>query len=133
MDNELLFLVLLPASLFDLYRYRIPNAIPVTGILIGLIRHLEQQGLNGVWPWLAGMIFPLFRGFLLFRWRMFGASDGKLMAAAGSYVGVPGVFFLLIFSLSFPSPLSSGTTTLYSYRRQLSTLFCTIFVRELDV
>ena len=99
MDNELLFLVLLPASLFDLYRYRIPNAIPVTGILIGLIRHLEQQGLNGVWPWLAGMIIPLFLFFLLHRWRVFGAGDGKLLAAVGSVVGVPRVFFVLFFSL----------------------------------
>ncbi|MBO4395138.1 MAG: prepilin peptidase [Eubacterium sp.] len=99
MDNELLFLVLLPASLFDLYRYRIPNAIPVSGIIIGLIRHLELQGLNGVWPWLTGMIVPLFLFYLLHRFRMFGAGDGKLLAAVGAFVGLPRVFFVLFFSL----------------------------------
>ena len=99
MDNEFIFLVLLPASLFDLSRYRIPNAVSVAGLLISLIRALELQGLNGVWPWLAGMLIPLFLYFILFRCRMFGASDGKILAVAGSYVGVPGVFFVLFFSL----------------------------------
>ncbi|MBR6228296.1 MAG: prepilin peptidase [Eubacterium sp.] len=99
MDNEFIFLVLLPASLFDLSRYRIPNAVSVAGLIISLIRHLELQGLNGVSPWLAGMIVPLLLFFFLFRWRFFGASDGKILAVAGSYVGVPGVFFVLFFSL----------------------------------
>ena len=99
MDYIFVFLVLLPASLFDLSRYRIPNGLLVAGLLISLIRRLELQGLNGVWPWLAGMVFPLFIGFFLYRWRMFGASDGKLMAVAGSYVGVPGIFTVLFFSL----------------------------------
>ena len=99
MDYIFVFLVLLPASLFDLSGYRIPNALLVAGLFISLIGRLELQGLNSVWPWLAGMIFPLFIFFFLFRWRMFGASDGKLMAVAGSYVGVPGVFSVLFFSL----------------------------------
>ena len=99
MDNEFIFLVLLPASLFDLSRYRIPNAVSIAGLFISLIRHLELQGLNGVSPWLAGMIIPLFLYFILFRLRVFGASDGKILAVAGSYVGVPGVFFVLLYSL----------------------------------
>ena len=99
MDNEFIFLVLLPASLFDLSRYRIPNAVTIAGLIISLIRHLELQGLNGVSPWLAGMIIPLFLYFFLYRWRFFGASDGKILAVAGSYVGVPGVFFVLFYSL----------------------------------
>lgn len=107
MDTLFVFLVLLPASLFDLSRYRIPNAIPVAGLLISLIRHLELQGLNSVCPWLAGMVIPLILYFVLFRWRMFGASDGKLMAAVGSYVGVPGVFSVLFFSLLAGAILSA--------------------------
>ena len=99
MDYIFVFLVLLPASLFDLSRYRIPNALLVAGLFISLFRRLELQGLNSVWSWLAGMIIPLILYFILFRLRMFGASDGKLMAVAGSYVGVPGVFFVLFYSL----------------------------------
>ncbi len=99
MDCIFVFLVLLPASLFDLSRYRIPNAFPVAGLIISLFRRLELQGLNSVWSWLAGMIIPLILFFFLFRWRMFGASDGKLMAVTGSYVGIPGVFFVLFYSL----------------------------------
>lgn len=99
MDNEFIFLVLLPASLFDLKCCRIPNPLLAAGLFISLFRRLELQGLTGVWPWLAGMIIPLFLYYLLFRLRMFGASDGKLLAVAGGYVGVPGVFSILFFSL----------------------------------
>ena len=99
MDNEFIFLVLLPASLFDLSRYSIPNEVCVAGLFISLIRHLESQGLTGVWPWLAGMVIPLFLYFFLWRLRMFGAADGKFLAVCGSYVGPQGVFFLLFFSL----------------------------------
>lgn len=99
MDNEFIFLVLLPASLFDLSRYSIPNEVCVIGLFISLIRHLESQGLTGVWPWLAGMVIPLFLYFFLWRLSMFGAADGKLLAVCGSYAGLQGVFFILIFSL----------------------------------
>ena len=106
MDYIFVFLVLLPASLFDLSRYRIPNAFLVAGLFISLFRRLELQGLNSVWSWLAGMIIPLTLYFILFRLRMFGASDGKLMAVVGSYVGVPGVFFVLFYSLIIGAFLS---------------------------
>lgn len=106
MDYIFVFLVLLPASLFDLSRYRIPNAFLVAGLLISLIRRLELQGLNSVWPWLAGMIIPLILYFILFRLRMFGASDGKFLAVVGSYVGFPGVFFVLFYSLVIGAFLS---------------------------
>lgn len=106
MDYVFVFLVLLPASLFDLSRYRIPNAFLVAGLFISLFRRLELQGLNSVWSWLAGMIIPLILYFILFRLRMFGASDGKLMAVVGSYVGVPGVFFVLFYSLIIGAVLS---------------------------
>lgn len=106
MDNEFIFLVLLPASLFDLYKYRIPNELLVAGLFISLIRRLELQGLTSVWPWLAGMIVPLFLYFLLFRLRFFGASDGKLLAVVGSYVGLSDVFFVLLFSLVIGAFLS---------------------------
>ena len=100
MDNEFIFLVLLPASLFDLSRYSIPNELCVAGLFISLIRHLESQGLTGVWPWLAGMVIPLFLYFFLWKLRMFGAADGKLLAVCGSYTGPQGVFFILFFSLA---------------------------------
>ena len=67
-------------------------------LIVSLIRHLESQGLTGVWPWLAGMVIPLFLYFLFWRLRVFGAADGKLLAVCGSYVGLQGVFFVLFFT-----------------------------------
>lgn len=124
MDYEFIFLVLLPASLFDLSRYRIPNEICIAGLFISLIRHLELQGLNGVWPWLAGMIIPLFLYYLLFRLRVFGAADGKFISVVGSYVGVPGVFFVLFFSLIMGAFLSVIKMIKYrSMTKRISHLF----------
>ena len=99
MEYELILLVLLPASLFDLSRYRIPNVIPVAGLIISLTRHLELQGFTGFWPWLIGGIVPFILVYFLFRMRMFGASDGKLAAVIGSFVGVPEVLEILVYSV----------------------------------
>ena len=124
MDNEFIFLVLLPASLFDLSRYSIPNVVSVAGLFISLIRHLELQGLTGVCPWLAGMVIPLFLYFFLYRLRMFGAADGKLFAACGSYVGLSGVFFVLFFSLVFGAFLS--VIKLFIHRNAKERLTCLV-------
>ena len=124
MDFEFFLLVLLPASLFDLSRYRIPNAFLAAGLIISLIRRLELQGLNGVSPWLAGMIIPLFLYFILFRLRIFGAGDGKFLAVVGSYVGVPDVFFVLFFSLVAGAFLSLAKMLICgNFRERFACLF----------
>lgn len=56
---ELLFLVLVPASLFDLWRYQVPNALHGSALIISLIRRLETQGTAGLVPWNYHSIFPL--------------------------------------------------------------------------
>lgn len=113
MDNGFFWLVLLPASLFDLSRYRIPNGILFAGLIYSLFRRLELQGWNSVSPWLMGMLIPLFLYFILFRMRMFGASDGKLMAVVGSYVGASGVWGVMLYSLIVAFLLSCGKMLLH--------------------
>ena len=111
MDYGLIWLVLLPASLFDLSRYRIPNSIPVAGLVYCLVRHLELQGLVGIETWLVGMIVPGILYYFLFRLHAFGASDGKLMAVVGSLVGVPDIFTVIVFSIIVGALM--GTIKLY--------------------
>ncbi|MCR4604909.1 MAG: prepilin peptidase [Eubacterium sp.] len=106
MEHELVWLVLLPASLFDLSRYRIPNPLLVTGLVISLFRHLELQGIAGMLSWLAGGIVPFILVYFFYRLRMFGASDGKLAAVIGSYVGLPGILSVLIYSIFAGAVLS---------------------------
>ena len=118
MEYELVLLVLLPASLFDLSRYRIPNAVPVAGLIISLTRHLELQGITGFRLWLMGSIVPFILVYILFRLGVFGASDGKLAAAIGGFVGLPGILFILIYM--------SNTRILLSFFRLK--LFCILYL-----
>lgn len=85
---ELLFLILVSASLFDLWQYRVPNALCGAALMMSLIRRFEEQGPSGIFPWLIGIIVPFILCFLFFQIRMMGAGDSKLLSAVGSFVGV---------------------------------------------
>ena len=54
---ELIFLVLIPASLFDLWQYRVPNALCFAALVISLIGHLDRISAAGISFWLAGKSF----------------------------------------------------------------------------
>lgn len=97
--EELFLLILLPASLFDMYRYKVPNALLVSGFLISLIRRLEVQGLQGIVPWLTGAIVPFILCYFFYRRRMLGASDSKFYSVIGSYAGVFLILRIMVVSL----------------------------------
>lgn len=63
--SEWILLVLLPASLFDIWRYRVPNALVIAALVISLVRHVEMQGLIGVGLWFIGIIVPFFLTYFL--------------------------------------------------------------------
>lgn len=92
-------LVLLPASLYDIWQYKVPNALLGAAFLISLIRHVDAQGFTGLYPWLAGTFVPIFLTFIFFRLRMLGASDVKLYAFVGSVLGVSAVVQVLVYSV----------------------------------
>ena len=54
---ELIFLVLVPASLFDLWQYRVPNALCFAALVISLIGHLDRISAAGISFWLAVLYF----------------------------------------------------------------------------
>lgn len=96
---ELFFLVLLPASLFDIQRYKVPNALIVSALLISLIRRLEGQGLESIYPWLTGIIIPFILCYFFYRCRMLGASDSKMFSVVGSFVGHRLLLEIMVVSL----------------------------------
>ncbi len=96
---ELMFLVLVPASLFDLWRYRIPNALFSAALMISLIRRLDTQGIVGLFPWFLGIIIPFILCYIFYRFRMLGAADAKLFSVIGSFVGIRPLFYILFYSL----------------------------------
>ncbi len=88
MQQEIFFFFLLTASLFDISQYRVPNTLFVLILIISLFGRLEAQGLFGLWLWLGGIIIPFVLCYLLYRCRMFGASDCKMFSVIGSFAGV---------------------------------------------
>lgn len=84
----ILFPVLVLASLFDLWKYKVPNALCGSALIISLIRHWEEQSFYGLVLWFSGIIIPFILCYVLFHCRMLGAGDSKLLSVIGSFVGV---------------------------------------------
>ena len=84
----MIFLVLLPASLSDLYCYKVPNAVICFGLSLSLLYRLWTAGITGLIPWLTGMAVPFFLCFILYLCRMAGAADIKLFSVIGSFYSV---------------------------------------------
>ena len=85
--QALLFLIVVPAGLFDLKERRVPNWITFSGALaaIGLNTFLYETA--GLWMSLKGLGIALLVYFPLYMLRGMGAGDVKLMAAVGAAVG----------------------------------------------
>lgn len=98
-DREILFLVLVIASLCDISRYRVPNALIVPTLIFSLFRHIHMQGIYGIAPWLVGMIIPFILCYTLYRCRMIGASDSKMYSVIGSFVELRLLCPIMIVSL----------------------------------
>ncbi len=94
----MIFLVLLPASMCDLYRYRVPNGIIGIGFALCLYRNLCMYGALGVVYWLLKSLFPILLCLFFYLLRMIGAADIKLFSIVSSYFNI--VFCLRVMVLS---------------------------------
>ena len=110
---ELILLVLVPASLFDLWQYKVPNALYGAALIISLFRQIEAQGLYGICLWLTGIIIPFILCYSFVRRRMFGAADSKLYSVIGSFAGVSAIVKIMLVSLFFGAILALGKIILY--------------------
>lgn len=96
---ELIFFVLVPASLFDLRQYRVPNTLHFAALVISLIRHLDRLGVLGISFWLLGMIIPFSVSFILYVCHVLGASDSKLISVIGAFLGYKTALRILVYSI----------------------------------
>lgn len=121
---ELIFLVLVPASLFDLWQYRVPNALHGAALIISLIGHLEIQGIQGLAPWFLGILIPFFCSYLLYRCHVIGASDSKLFSVIGSFLGSAAALHIIVFSI-FPGAIMAVAKMLlcHSVKRRFRYFF----------
>ena len=85
---------LLAASVvFDLASRQIPNAVPAAmlGLFALLVAVAGHRGVAPLWAHLFTGVLLLAVGFGLFLAGALGAGDGKLMAAAGLWIGPAGI------------------------------------------
>ncbi len=91
---ELLLLIaccalLSAAVVFDIRRRQIPNAVPLAmvGLFALQIAVVGHRDISPLWAHILTGVVLLAVGLALFLPGMLGAGDGKLMAAAGLWVG----------------------------------------------
>ena len=90
--------LLAAAVVFDVTSRQIPNTIPIA--LLGLFALyatlVDHRDLVPLWTHILTGAVLLVLGFALFRTGMLGAGDGKLMAAAGLWVGPASIGSFLV-------------------------------------
>lgn len=76
------------AVMYDIYTYRIPNLINISGGILGLVGSTVIYGIKGLGMSLLGIIIPISCLFVMFGFHIVGAGDIKLLAAVGSFVHI---------------------------------------------
>lgn len=95
----MIFLVLLPVSLSDLYRYRVPNCFIAGGFALSLYRNVVLYGMAGWWHFTWNGLIPIVVCFIFYLLHFFGAGDIKLFSIISSYYNYKFCFRVMIFSL----------------------------------
>ncbi len=74
---------------FDLLRREVPNAVPLAllGLFVLQFAVVDDRGMSPPWAHIVTAAVLLALGFVLFLMGALGAGDGKLMAAAGLWIG----------------------------------------------
>lgn len=86
------------ATLTDLRRFRVSNALTLPLLLTGLIYHALIEGWPGLGQSLAGAGFGLAALMLPYAAGGMGAGDVKFLSAVGAWLGLPMTYHVLIAS-----------------------------------
>lgn len=94
-----LLAIVMAAVLEDVRSGRIPNSLIATGLCCGLAYQICSMGLVGALLFMGGALLPLLFPGILYRFRMIGAGDVKLLCMAGGFLGPAGCFSCVLCSL----------------------------------
>lgn len=84
------------ATVWDLWKHRIPNELTGTCFAAGLIWAASVAGWAGFGDSLLGTLAAAFPFVLMFTFAGGGAGDAKLMGAIGAWVGLHGAVLALL-------------------------------------
>lgn len=74
-------------AVWDVFTYRIPNAVTYPAICVGVLAHLLVEGPKGLIWGVLGLLIGGGIFFFLYLLKTMGAGDVKLMAAVGAFAG----------------------------------------------
>jgi len=84
------------AAIWDLTQRRIPNALIVVGLLLGIALQVQAQGPMGIVWALVGMGVALVALIGPFILRMMGGGDVKLAMVCGAFTGWVGAIHIIL-------------------------------------
>lgn len=96
------------AVCMDLMQDRIDNGWILMAWVLGLGYQMGAGGGPGIARFLAGAVLPLLLLYILFRFRMLGAGDIKLLSAVGGFMSISAICWCIFFSFLFGAVLSAA-------------------------
>lgn len=85
-------------AITDLRSSRIPNALTAVTAMLAIALHVPG-GMSSVVPALLSLASVLVIGFLLFRFRLIGGGDIKLIAAVAAAASFPGCLTFILYTM----------------------------------
>ena len=99
MDNLILTGILFIATLFDLKSEKIPNALAIVGLVVGLILHLLSGKPPGLLVFLSSCALVFLSLFPVYMIRGLGAGDIKIFMMLTAYLELRQLVFIFIMSM----------------------------------
>ena len=94
-----LTIILAVAAWQDYREYKVKNCIILTGWILGLLFGIYYRGLTGMICFLCNSVISVFILLFLFRFKMMGAGDIKLLSVVSGFMGFSFFIRVLIVSL----------------------------------
>jgi prepilin peptidase CpaA len=94
----ILILVVIVAAWHDVRTRHIPNWIPVSGAILGIVLQIWQSGLQGALISIAGAALGLGIFLPFYMLGGMGAGDVKLFGAVGALVGPSALVLVFVFT-----------------------------------
>jgi len=111
-----LFILLGTAVCSDIRSHRIPNLYLLFGGVAAAVGQIWLSGVAGLISWTGGLAVGLLCFLPLYSFGGMAAGDVKLIAVVGSYLGISGAFWAVVFSLMAGTVLGLG---ILLYKKQL--------------
>ena len=96
------------AVCMDVMREKVENSWIVLSWILGLGYQIGAEGIAGAGCFFAGVLIPILFLYPLFRFRMIGAGDIKLLSAVGGFMDFSAICWCMFCSFLIGAALSAA-------------------------